>query len=221
MQEVERCRHDRVSSGSAIWAAHGRQSGQGRAPGLGFDLSAGLVPGSRRERGGDRRRAWARRSARRRWRSPCCRPASTSCRCRAEAVAGGPARDPAHRLLHDRCRQRPRGACAWRPSADCPSLDAPVSGGVAGAAAATLTFMVGGSREAFAEAEPILAVMGKRVVHCGEAGAGQAAKICNNMILGISMIARRRGLRAGREARPVAPGRCSTSPRPRPASAGR
>ncbi len=69
-----------------------------------------------------------------------------------------------------------------------PSLDAPVSGGVGGAKAATLTFMAGGSQEAFARAEPILARMGKRVVHCGEAGAGQAAKICNNMILGISMI---------------------------------
>jgi 3-hydroxyisobutyrate dehydrogenase len=69
-----------------------------------------------------------------------------------------------------------------------PSLDAPVSGGVAGAQAATLTFMAGGSREAFAKGEPILASMGKRVVHCGEAGAGQAAKICNNMMLGISMI---------------------------------
>jgi 3-hydroxyisobutyrate dehydrogenase len=68
------------------------------------------------------------------------------------------------------------------------SLDAPVSGGVAGAKAATLTFMAGGSLEAFARAEPILAVMGKRVVHCGEAGAGQAAKICNNLMLGISMI---------------------------------
>ncbi len=69
-----------------------------------------------------------------------------------------------------------------------PSLDAPVSGGVGGAKAATLTFMAGGSQVAFARAEPILAHMGKRVVHCGEAGAGQAAKICNNMILGISMI---------------------------------
>jgi len=69
-----------------------------------------------------------------------------------------------------------------------PALDAPVSGGVAGAKAATLTFMAGGSREAFAQAEPILSAMGKRVVHCGEAGAGQAAKICNNMMLGISMI---------------------------------
>jgi 3-hydroxyisobutyrate dehydrogenase len=68
------------------------------------------------------------------------------------------------------------------------SLDAPVSGGVAGAKGATLTFMAGGSREAFARAEPILASMGKRVVHCGEAGAGQAAKICNNLMLGISMI---------------------------------
>jgi 3-hydroxyisobutyrate dehydrogenase len=68
------------------------------------------------------------------------------------------------------------------------SLDAPVSGGVAGAKAATLTFMAGGTSQAFAEAEPILATMGKRVVHCGEAGAGQAAKICNNMMLGISMI---------------------------------
>ena len=68
------------------------------------------------------------------------------------------------------------------------SLDAPVSGGVGGARAATLTFMAGGSEEAFARAEPVLAQMGRRVVHCGEAGAGQAAKICNNMILGITMI---------------------------------
>ena len=68
------------------------------------------------------------------------------------------------------------------------SLDAPVSGGVGGATAATLTFMAGGGAEAFARAEPLLLRMGKRAVHCGEAGAGQAAKICNNMILGISMI---------------------------------
>ncbi len=68
-------------------------------------------------------------------------------------------------------------------------LDAPVSGGVGGAAAGTLTFMVGGPDAAFAQAQPILAAMGKTIVHCGEAGAGQAAKICNNMILGISMIA--------------------------------
>lgn len=68
------------------------------------------------------------------------------------------------------------------------SLDAPVSGGVSGAKGATLTFMTGGAKEAFDRAEPILSKMGRRVVHCGEAGAGQAAKICNNMILGISMI---------------------------------
>jgi 3-hydroxyisobutyrate dehydrogenase len=68
-------------------------------------------------------------------------------------------------------------------------LDAPVSGGVAGAAAATLTFMVGGPDEAFAKAKPVLEAMGKTVVHAGSAGAGQAAKICNNMILGCSMIA--------------------------------
>lgn len=68
-------------------------------------------------------------------------------------------------------------------------LDAPVSGGVVGAEAGTLTFMVGGNEEDAAMAKPILEAMGKRTVHCGEAGAGQAAKACNNMILGISMIA--------------------------------
>jgi 3-hydroxyisobutyrate dehydrogenase len=68
------------------------------------------------------------------------------------------------------------------------SLDAPVSGGVGGAIAANLTFMMGGSAVAVARAEPLLKVMGARSVHCGGAGAGQAAKICNNMILGVSMI---------------------------------
>ncbi len=69
------------------------------------------------------------------------------------------------------------------------SVDAPVSGGVAGARAATLTFMAGGGEGAFARARPVLAAMGKRIVHCGGPGAGQVAKICNNLILGISMIA--------------------------------
>ncbi|HEX9168822.1 MAG TPA: 3-hydroxyisobutyrate dehydrogenase [Roseiarcus sp.] len=68
------------------------------------------------------------------------------------------------------------------------TLDAPVSGGVRGATAGTLTFMCGGSGEAFARAKPVLENMGKRIVHCGGAGAGQAAKICNNMILGATMI---------------------------------
>ncbi len=69
-----------------------------------------------------------------------------------------------------------------------PFLDAPVSGGVMGAEAGTLTFMVGGPQEGFARAEPVLRAMGRTVVHCGEAGAGQAAKACNNMLLAISMI---------------------------------
>jgi 3-hydroxyisobutyrate dehydrogenase len=68
-------------------------------------------------------------------------------------------------------------------------VDAPVSGGVGGAQGATLTFMVGGSDAAFARAKPILERMGKTIVHAGGAGNGQAAKICNNMILGVSMIA--------------------------------
>jgi len=68
-------------------------------------------------------------------------------------------------------------------------VDAPVSGGTGGAAAGTLTFMVGGTAEAFAAAKPLLEKMGKTIVHAGDAGAGQAAKICNNMILGISMVA--------------------------------
>ncbi len=68
------------------------------------------------------------------------------------------------------------------------SVDAPVSGGVGGAEAATLTFMVGGSDEAFAKAQPIIDAMAGKIVHCGAAGAGQTAKICNNMILAVSMI---------------------------------
>jgi 3-hydroxyisobutyrate dehydrogenase len=69
------------------------------------------------------------------------------------------------------------------------AVDAPVSGGIAAANAGTLTFMVGGSDEAFARAQPILAAMGKAVIHAGANGAGQAAKVCNNMILGAEMIA--------------------------------
>ncbi|MGL4964691.1 MAG: 3-hydroxyisobutyrate dehydrogenase [Inquilinus sp.] len=68
-------------------------------------------------------------------------------------------------------------------------VDAPVSGGTGGAAAGTLTFMVGGPDKAFHQAEPVLQAMGKAVIHTGGPGTGQAAKICNNMVLGISMIA--------------------------------
>jgi 3-hydroxyisobutyrate dehydrogenase len=74
-------------------------------------------------------------------------------------------------------------------SAGYQMVDAPVSGGIAAAEGGTLTFMVGGSDEAFARAEPLLALMGKAVIHAGAAGAGQAAKICNNMLLGASMVA--------------------------------
>jgi 3-hydroxyisobutyrate dehydrogenase len=68
-------------------------------------------------------------------------------------------------------------------------VDAPVSGGTGGAAAGTLTFMAGGSAEAFAMARPLFDVMGAKAVHCGPSGSGQAAKICNNMILGVTMVA--------------------------------
>ncbi|MEL0438618.1 3-hydroxyisobutyrate dehydrogenase [Phycobacter sp. K97] len=68
-------------------------------------------------------------------------------------------------------------------------VDAPVSGGIGGAAGGTLTFMAGGSAEAFEKAKPLFDIMGQKAVHCGDAGAGQAAKICNNMILGVTMIA--------------------------------
>ena len=70
----------------------------------------------------------------------------------------------------------------------CLSVDAPVSGGVGGAKAATLTIMAGGTSDAIERARPVLGHVSKRVVHCGEAGTGQAAKICNNMMLGVSMI---------------------------------
>ena len=69
------------------------------------------------------------------------------------------------------------------------AVDAPVSGGIGGAAGGTLTFMAGGSDAAFAKAKPLFDIMGQKAVHCGDAGAGQAAKICNNMILGVTMIA--------------------------------
>jgi len=74
-------------------------------------------------------------------------------------------------------------------AAGCPALDAPVSGGVGGATNGTLTFMVGGPDAAFETARPLFDIMGQKAVHCGAAGAGQSAKICNNMILGVTMIA--------------------------------
>ena len=82
-----------------------------------------------------------------------------------------------------------RAVAAVAENKGLPMLDAPVSGGVGGAQAGTLTFMVGGGDAAFARGKPILETMGKTIVHAGGAGNGQAAKICNNMILGVSMIA--------------------------------
>jgi 3-hydroxyisobutyrate dehydrogenase len=76
----------------------------------------------------------------------------------------------------------------------CPMLDAPVSGGVGGAEAGTLTFMVGGEAGAFEAARPLLQAMGRNIVHCGAAGNGQVAKICNNMMLAIEMIATSEGM---------------------------
>ena len=69
------------------------------------------------------------------------------------------------------------------------AVDAPVSGGVGGAAGGTLTFMAGGTQAGFAKVEPLFEIMGQKSVHCGGSGAGQSAKICNNMILGVTMIA--------------------------------
>ena len=82
-----------------------------------------------------------------------------------------------------------RQVAAEAATAGMGALDAPVSGGVGGATAGTLTFMVGGSEAAFATVKPLFDVMGQKAVHCGASGAGQAAKICNNMILGVTMIA--------------------------------
>jgi 3-hydroxyisobutyrate dehydrogenase len=82
-----------------------------------------------------------------------------------------------------------RAVAAEAEAAGKSALDAPVSGGVGGAAAGTLTFMVGGPEAAFATVAPLFDIMGQKAVHCGHAGAGQSAKICNNMILGVTMIA--------------------------------
>ena len=81
-----------------------------------------------------------------------------------------------------------RAVAADADAAGLLPVDAPVSGGVGGAVAGTLTFMAGGAPVAFALAEPLFGIMGQKAVHCGDSGAGQSAKICNNMILGATMI---------------------------------
>lgn len=82
-----------------------------------------------------------------------------------------------------------RSVSAQAKDAGLGSVDAPVSGGIGGAEAGTLTFMAGGSDADFAKVEPLFDIMGQKAVHCGPSGNGQAAKICNNMILGATMIA--------------------------------
>ncbi len=82
-----------------------------------------------------------------------------------------------------------RSVAAQAEMAGLMAVDAPVSGGIGGAAAGTLTFMAGGTGGAFAKVAPLFDIMGQKAVHCGGSGAGQAAKICNNMILGVTMIA--------------------------------
>ena len=87
-----------------------------------------------------------------------------------------------------------RDVAAAAKAKGCPMVDAPVSGGVGGAEAGTLTFMVGGEAADFEAARPLLQAMGKNIVHCGAAGNGQVAKICNNMMLAIEMIATSEGM---------------------------
>ena len=132
-------------------------------------------------RGGERRRDRHHHAA---GRQAC---AAVWCRKSCRRCAGGRA---AHRLLDHRRRERAPRRMRWRRSAACAMLDAPVSGGVGGATAGTLTFMVGGDEAAFARGQAGAGGDGQEHRALPAApGAGQAAKICNNMILGISMIA--------------------------------
>jgi len=84
--------------------------------------------------------------------------------------------------------QSARDVAQAAQNANLSAVDAPVSGGIGGAQSGTLTFMAGGPKDAFETVQPLFDIMGQKAVHCGDAGNGQAAKICNNMILGITMI---------------------------------
>ena len=103
-------------------------------------------------------------------------------------AAGGIARHPASSTPPPSTSPRRAPRTSWPPTPRCSRSTRRCRAASAARRRRTLTFMCGGSTEAFEKAKPILEAMGKRVVHCGEAGAGQAAKICNNMMLGISMI---------------------------------
>ena len=157
----------------------------------GFDLVPSAADalaakgGQRRRIGSPRPPPPARSSSR------CCRPAR---RCaRSISARAGCSRSARKDALLIDCStidvETARAVAAAAAEAGFDMLDAPVSGGVGGAEAATLTFMVGGEAAVFARAQPVLAAMGRTIVHAGPAGNGQAAKICNNMILGVSMIA--------------------------------
>ena len=131
-----------------------------------------------------------RRLLRRRLSSPCCRRASMSARFIPRLRACW-RRPNAGALLIDSSTidvDTARVVSAQAEAAGFTMVDAPVSGGVGGAAAGTLTFMVGGTEEGFAAAKPYLDIMGQNIFHAGGSGNGQVAKICNNMLLGISMI---------------------------------
>ena len=113
-----------------------------------------------------------------------------------------------------------RAVAAEAEAAGLMAVDAPVSGGTGGATSGTLTFMAGGSDAAFARVEPLFEVMGRKAVHCGPSGNGQAAKICNNMILGVTMIATCEAFALADKLGLDRPG-CSTWSRPRPVHPGR
>ena len=214
--------HDRIHRSRPHGRPDGGQPGQGRPPG--GRLRPGRRPRATRprptaspspsQRVGPRRRAPMSSSR-------CCRPASTCSASGARLFRRHGQGHAVHRLLHHRRRERASGACAGGRSTACSRSTRRSPAASGGASGATLTFMVGGEESAFAAAKPLLEVMGKKIVHCGDAGVGQAAKICNNMILGISMIAVSEAFVARREARALRTRRCSTSRRPRRASAGR
>ena len=114
-----------------------------------------------------------------------------------------------------------RAVTAAAEAAGLAMLDAPVSGGTIGAQNATLTFMVGGTEDAFARGKPILEAMGKNIFHAGGPGAGQAVKICNNMMLAINMVGVSRRLPAGRRSSAWTGTSCTRSARPPPPTPGR
>ena len=104
-------------------------------------------------------------------------------------AARGARRRAVHRHLHDLRRRCPRPSTSRPPKRGFAQLDAPVSGGVKGATAGTLAFMVGGDDDAVERARPVLEPMAGKIIHCGASGTGQAAKLCNNMVLAVQQIA--------------------------------